>query len=79
MENNNNQWGPLDNLGKEYALFVCMMRPRTSTSLLIKIPAHVGPDDLVEWAGDEFDWGFIPMEVKLRPENFLDTYCPSKC
>tara|TARA_B100000809_G_C14615178_1_gene342730 strand:+ start:151 stop:405 length:255 start_codon:yes stop_codon:yes gene_type:complete len=59
---------------RPYAVFACLMRPSTNTSLLVKIPDHVNRDNLVEWVGDEFDWGFIPMEVSLRPAHFLETW-----
>ena len=54
------------------AVFAGCVRPTTGSSLTVKLPPFVGPHDVVEYIGDRFDWGFIPLTVAVLPEDYLN-------
>ena len=49
----------------KFVAFCTCVRNTTNTSLTIQLPPEVTPETVVDYIGNEFNWQFIPMSVKV--------------
>jgi len=66
---------------EQFVVLCDCMRPSTGTGLTIPLPPELttpaviglgGAGLVVDYIGNEFDWQFIPMEVRIVPRDQLN-------
>ena len=64
-------------MDEQFVMLCNCMRPSTGTEMTIPLPPGITPETIVDYIGNEFDWQFIPMAMRIVPKDQLSGYFES--
>ncbi len=54
-------------IDEQFVVFCSCIRPSTGTNMTIPLPPEITPETMVDYIGNEFNWQFIPLGVRVVP------------